>query len=107
MRYRAKSCGDRVILKGRRVPSPGFPRITLEGQVINMEKQPYDPFEFAEEKVDKEFRKGFVMDTGMESGFPPPPPVKPKEEPKPKPKKKLNIKKKVRKAIKDKLDEMS
>jgi len=105
MRYRAKSCGDRVKLKGRRVPSPGFPRITLEGQVINMEKQPYDPFEFAEEKVDKEFRKGFVMDTGMGEDNPPKP-VKPEPKPVPK-KKKLDIKKKVRQAIKDKLDEIS
>ena len=71
-------------------------------------KQPYDPFEFDEEDIDKEFRKGFVMDTGMEAGFPPPP-VKPKEPEKPKEKpkkKKLDIKKKVRKAIK-KMEEMS
>lgn len=81
-----------------------------------MEKeQPYDPFEFAEESTDKTFRKGFVMDTGMDAGNastpaqprigdPLPVVKKPQSIPK---KKKLNIKKKVKTAIKKKLDELS
>ena len=72
-----------------------------------MEKEPYDPFEFAEEAIDKTFRKGFVMDTGMEAGNPPIQVRVPIEviEEKPK-KKKMNIQKRVRKIIKQKMEEM-
>jgi len=84
-----------------------------------MEKeQPYDPFEFDEDSIDKTFRKGFVMDTGMEAANPftpaqprigdAPPPVVEKPKPKEKPrKKKLNIKKKMKNAIKKKREKMS
>ena len=82
-----------------------------------MEKeQPYDPFEFAEEDVDKNFRQGFVMDTGMEAANPFTPaqprigeaakkvniPIEIiKETPKPK----LTARQRVRQAIKKKLEE--
>ena len=70
-------------------------------------KQPFDPFEFAEEDVDKDFRKGFVMDTGMEAGFPPIQVRVPIEIVKEKPKKKLTTRQRVRKVIKEKMEEMS
>ena len=79
-------------------------------------EQPYDPFEFAEDSIDKTFREGFVMDTGMDAGNASTPaqprigaiPVRvPIEIVKEKPKKKMDIKKKVKKAIKKKLEELS
>ena len=71
-------------------------------------EQPYDPFEFAEEEVDKKYRKDFVMDTGMEAGNAATPaqprigdvPV-PIEVVKEKPKPKLTTRQKVRQAIKE------
>ena len=68
-------------------------------------KQPYDPFEFAEEDIDKEFRKGFVLDTGMEAGDQFSLPVV--EKPKATPKKKQTRKARIKKAIKKKMDERS
>ena len=82
-----------------------------------MEKeQPFDPFEFAEEDVDKNFRKGFVMDTGMEAANPFTP-AQPRIEQVAKrvnipieiipPIKKVTRKEKIKTAIRKKMEKMS